>query len=181
KKGRRRKNGDTADITPVNGRVRYSSLDLDHPKCVPNSLVNTSNQKLKSKEIYRSPLLKQRNERDHGRGPLNISSPQEDESMHEIFLGRYDKKLNSEHLNGAPVQDQMIGRQYMESPYKKSLSIEDAHESSSREWEEKPAVRVVHRVQMGDNLTTVSSTESQSSRIIVEVDTERIPQTLINA
>ncbi|KAH9290288.1 hypothetical protein KI387_034405, partial [Taxus chinensis] len=93
----------------------------------------------------------------------------------------YDKKLNSEHLNGAPVQDQMIGRQYMESPYKKSLSIEDAHESSSREWEEKPAVRVVPRVQMGDNLTTVSSTESQSSRIIVEVDTERIPQTLINA
>ncbi|GLJ38492.1 hypothetical protein SUGI_0784370 [Cryptomeria japonica] len=168
KKGRRRRNGDTADVTPVNGRVRYSSLDLDHPKRVPSSTVNTSNQKLKSKEIDKSPPLKQQIERYHMKGTLNISSPQKDQHRHKEFLVGFDKKLNSKHLNASPVQDQVIDKYYVEAPYNKSFSNEDAQESSSRVWEEKPADRVVNSVKLGNDLTMVSSTESWSPRNVAE-------------
>lgn len=179
KKGRRRRNGEIPDVTPINARVRYSSLDLDRPNYVPEVVMNTLNQKLKSKQVHESPFLNQDDERKFRQAPLNMSSSKKDEHVIDNSSSTLDETLNSKHRNTSPLQDQIMGRHYVQVPSKSSFFKEDAHNSFSQEWEEKPAVRNVKGVKSVDNLTTVSTPESHSPRATADIDAEIISQNFI--
>eukprot|EP01018_Ginkgo_biloba_P000338 Gb_27613 [translate_table: standard] len=183
KKGRRRRNGETPDIAPMsrlNSRVRYSSLDLDRPKHVTENLVNNFNEKLKSKQVDESPLLEQEIGRKYMQESFNKSSAKENEHVLENSSNNFNEKLKPRHLYESPCQDQVFGRNYMQGPSNSSLLKEDAHESSSQEWEEKPAVEVVHGTQLRDNLATVPILESCSTRISTDTKAERLLQDFVH-
>lgn len=178
KKGRRRRNGETSDVTPMNSRVRYSSLDLDRPNYVPEVVMNTLNQKLKSKQVHESPFLNQASGRKFRQAPLNMSSSKEDEHVLENLSSTLDETLNSKHKNTS-LQDQIMGSHYVQVPSNSSLFKEDTHNSFSQEWEEKPAVRNVKGFKLMDNLTTVSTPESNSPRATADMDAEKISENFI--